>query len=53
MGWLPVSFLYLANVLYAMAVLINLMGCTWLFMAEMEGSERSWLIEVGTLLQTL
>ena len=52
MGWLPVSLLYLANVLYAMAVLINLMGCTWLFMAEMEGSEKSWLIEVGTFLHT-
>lgn len=48
MGWLPVSYLYLANILYAMAVLINLMGCTWLFTAETEGSDRSWLIDVGT-----
>ena len=49
MGWLPVSYLYLVNILYAMFVLINLMGCTWLFTAEMEGSNISWLIDVGRL----
>lgn len=47
MGWLPVSSLYLVNILYAILVLINLMGCTWLFTAEMEGSGISWLIDVG------
>lgn len=49
MGWLPISYLYLINILYAMFVLINLMGCTWLFAAEVEGSGISWLIDVGEL----
>ena len=49
MGWLPVSYLYLVNILYAMFVLINLMGCTWLFTAESEGSGISWLTDVGML----
>lgn len=47
MGWLPVSYLYLINILYAMFVLINLLGCVWLFTAEAEGASISWLIEVG------
>lgn len=47
MGWLPISLLYLVNIVYAMLVLINLMGCAWLFVAELEGSHISWLIDVG------
>ena len=47
MGWLPVTYLFMVNVIYAMLVLINLMGCTWLFTAEQEGPHESWLIDVG------
>lgn len=47
MGWLPISYLYLVNILYAMLVLINLMGCTWLFVAETESPGESWLCNVG------
>ena len=47
MGVLSVSYLYLINILYAMLVLINLMGCAWLFTAEMEGAHLSWLTDVG------
>lgn len=47
MGWLPVSSLYMINVFYAMMVLINLMGCAWLFTAEKEGAHDSWLTDVG------
>ena len=30
-------------------VLINLLGCAWLFTAHMEGAEQSWLVDVGML----
>lgn len=53
MGWLPVSYLYLVNIVYAMLVLINLMGCAWLFTAELEGSHISWLTDVGALLSLI
>ena len=33
--------------MYAMAVLINLLGCAWLFTARCEGYDRSWLTSVG------
>ena len=33
--------------MYAMAVLINLLGCVWLFTARCEGYNQSWLTSVG------
>ena len=44
---LPVTALYMFNILYAWAVLLNLIGCTWLYTARMEGFESSWLTSVG------
>ena len=49
MGRIPVTLVYLCNILYGMAVLVNLLGCLWLFTAHCEGIERSWLTRVGAL----
>lgn len=50
LGRIPVTFVYLCNIFYGMAVLVNLLGCLWLFTARCEGYERSWLTEVGEAL---
>ena len=47
LGRIPVTLVYLANIMYGMAVLANLLGCMWLFTARCEGIEHSWLTEVG------
>ena len=52
LGRIPVTFVYLCNIFYGMAVLVNLLGCLWLFTARCEGYENSWLTEVGEALQT-
>ena len=44
-GWM--LQVYLSNIMYAMAVLINLLGCVWLFTARCEGYDQSWLTSVG------
>lgn len=47
---LPVSVLYLTNLVYSAAVLVNLLGCLWYWTARREGidSEHIWLRSVGT-----
>lgn len=48
LGLLPVWAVYLLDLCYAMAVLINLMGCLWLFTAYTEGIKGvTWLYDVG------
>jgi hypothetical protein len=48
LGLLPVWAVHLVDLLYAKFVLINLMGCMWLFTAYSEGlSTRTWLDDVG------
>ncbi|KAL4442414.1 hypothetical protein ABPG77_004998 [Micractinium sp. CCAP 211/92] len=34
--------LYLVNLVLALSILVNTMGCIWWFIAEMEGLENSW-----------
>ncbi|GAB4822678.1 hypothetical protein N2152v2_009724 [Parachlorella kessleri] len=34
--------LYLASVVLTLAIIINLLGCIWWFVAELEGLENSW-----------
>lgn len=46
-GRIPVTLVYLSNIVYGMAVLANLLGCLWLFTARCEGVENSWLAHVG------
>ena len=52
LGHIPVTVVYLVNILYGMAVLANLLGCLWLFIARCEGTETSWLMDVGVCLPT-
>lgn len=47
LGRIPVTLVYLCNIFYGMAVLVNLLGCLWLFTARCEGLENSWLTNVG------
>ena len=49
MGIIPVTLVYLCNIMYGMAVLVNLLGCLWLFTARCEGLDQSWLVSVGML----
>lgn len=35
--------MYLFNILLILAVSVNLMGCMWWFLAELEGLENSWV----------
>ena len=45
---LPFTVLYLLHIVYSAAVLINLLGCFWLFTAKvMEDPHSSWLTSVG------
>ena len=39
--------LYLLNLVLALSVLVNLMGCIWWFVAEIEGLDNSWAAAVG------
>ncbi|KAL4447902.1 hypothetical protein ABPG75_005121 [Micractinium tetrahymenae] len=34
--------LYLINLVLALSILVNLLGCIWWFIAELEGLENSW-----------
>ncbi|KAK9842771.1 hypothetical protein WJX74_002162 [Apatococcus lobatus] len=45
---LPFTVLYLLHIVYSAAVLINLLGCFWLFTAKvLEDPHSSWLTSVG------
>lgn len=35
--------LFLLKILFAMCALINLLGCMWWFVAELEGLDESWV----------
>ncbi len=48
LGFLPIWAVYLVDLCYAMFVLINMMGCLWLFTAYSEGVHNlNWLCDVG------
>lgn len=36
---------YLLNILFFLAVFLNLMACLWWFLAELEGLENSWVVQ--------
>lgn len=36
---------YLLNILFFLAVFMNLMACLWWFLAELEGLENSWVVQ--------
>ena len=38
---------FLLHVLFTMLVFINLLGCIWWFVAEIEGLEKSWVADAG------
>jgi hypothetical protein len=40
---------FLLNMLYVLAVSVNLMGCMWWFLAELEGLESSWAAGINDL----
>ncbi len=45
---LPFTVLYLLHIVYSAAVLINLLGCFWLFTGKvLEDPHTSWLASVG------
>ena len=48
-GKLPSSTVYLINLMYSAAVLVNLLGCLWYWTARREGidSDHVWLASVG------
>lgn len=47
---LPFTVLYLMHIVYSAAVLINLLGCFWLFTAKvLEDPHSSWLTSVGEI----
>lgn len=53
LGLLPVWAVHLVDLLYAMFVLINLMGSLFLFTAYTEGLDRhTWLDDVGKISPT-
>ncbi|KDD75349.1 hypothetical protein H632_c729p1 [Helicosporidium sp. ATCC 50920] len=37
------SKVYFANVVFALAILANLLACVWIFVADMEGKDKSWM----------
>eukprot|EP00208_Stichococcus_sp_RCC1054_P002961 CAMPEP_0206142088 /NCGR_PEP_ID=MMETSP1473-20131121/15486_1 /ASSEMBLY_ACC=CAM_ASM_001109 /TAXON_ID=1461547 /ORGANISM="Stichococcus sp, Strain RCC1054" /LENGTH=627 /DNA_ID=CAMNT_0053536937 /DNA_START=255 /DNA_END=2138 /DNA_ORIENTATION=- len=48
LSWqLPLQFLYGADIIFLGLVLTNLLGMIWLFTAQSEGLENSWLTNVG------
>eukprot|EP00884_Botryococcus_braunii_P020912 jgi/Botrbrau1/7504/Bobra.0095s0040.1 len=47
MGWLPADVLYIFCIVYGLLALLNLLGCTWLWLALREDMGTSWLADVG------
>jgi hypothetical protein len=48
LGLLPIWAVYLVDLCFAQFVLINMMGCLWLFTAYTEGiTSINWLAKVG------
>ena len=45
--YLSTAALHLLNLVLALAVLVNLMGCIWWFVAELEGLENSFAAHTG------
>jgi hypothetical protein len=45
--YMSTAGLYLLNLVLALSVLVNLMGCIWWFVAEIEGLDNSWAAAVG------
>eukprot|EP00884_Botryococcus_braunii_P020699 jgi/Botrbrau1/7312/Bobra.247_3s0007.1 len=41
--WISVDVIFLFNVLYAIAVFLNVLASLWYFIASLEGPENSWL----------
>jgi len=39
--------LYLVNILFVFLTFLNLLGCMWWFIAELEGLENSWAAQTG------
>ena len=46
---LPLTAFLLADILYCGVALTNFLGMVWLFCAQCEGPESSWLADVGEL----
>ncbi|KAG7668893.1 hypothetical protein Ndes2437B_g06625 [Nannochloris sp. 'desiccata'] len=44
---------YLINILFFLAVFLNLMACLWWFLAELEGLENSWVAQTTFSLDLL
>eukprot|EP00887_Chlorella_sp_A99_P004770 scaffold4.g4770.t1 len=45
--WFSTAGLYLMNLAVAMTLVVNLLGCIWWFLAELEGLEDSWVAATG------
>ena len=41
------AVLYLLNLIFSLAVLVNLLGCLRIFIAQIEGFENSWVAATG------
>lgn len=46
---LPLTAFLLADILYCGIALTNFLGMVWLFCAQCEGLDNSWLADVGEL----
>jgi len=40
--YVSTATLYLVNMVLALTMLVNLLGCIWWFVAELEGLDNSW-----------
>ena len=50
LAWrLPLTAWLLADILYCGFALTNFLGMVWLFCAQCEGLDNSWLADVGEL----
>lgn len=46
---LSVGHIFLGSIGYITMWLFNLLGCTWIWLASVEGKENSWMQQIGNL----
>ena len=46
---LSVGHIFLGSIAYITMWLFNLLGCTWIWLASVEGKENSWMQQIGQL----
>ncbi len=45
---LSVGHIFMIMLMYITMWLLNLMGCSWIWLAGIEGKENSWMQSIGT-----